>query len=655
MERAPLPEALARPPSGRVLVFAPHADDEVFGCGGTLALHVAQQDPVRVVIAFDGGSNGVERTRRVEAMRGAARLGLVDYVFWSEPSGHEASVAELERGAELVAEEIAAFRPSTVYAPWVGEQHVDHHALGSAVELALGRALSAIPVEAWAYEVWTPLVPDRVVDISSVGRAAQPRSRRTRVSSPTRLSCAPRWGSLRSALSTSRRERGTARRSVGSAPLHAHAPPPEQSRPRPEQGVKIALLAPFAPDEHAGGTERVAWAQARALRERGHRVRLVVGTERPGRAGESACELVGGIELVRIARLAAEDRGLDLVRPRVQDLVRRAVGDADIAHVHHWHTLAEGLVRVLAPDMVVVLSLHDHFASCPRFFRAAPLGGPRCPSHQDFATCARCVAMDLPHVAELALVETLRERADRSADELDAASAILVPSCAHLERLRATLPLVGRDVRVLEPGMCLEFPSDRSLPPRWDGEGELCVLHFGRRSPEKGTLDLVRSLARLDAGRRRLIAPGGSVSADFDRALEGAAGELALELSGPYDAVRLAGLASRAHLAAFPSRLAESYHWWPTKRSRSACPSGRAPAPRSSAFRAEACAACLAPTRPRGPRRSESSSRVRTRSPSITRSLAHEALERSRPSSKRCTRRSSVRPALLACVPSRGG
>jgi glycosyltransferase involved in cell wall biosynthesis len=323
--------------------------------------------------------------------------------------------------------------------------------------------------------------------------------------------------------------------------------------------MKIALLAPFAPDEHAGGTERVAWAHARALRERGHAVRLVVGTERGSDSRKPACELVEGIELFRIARLGEERHGLDLVRPRVLERVRAAVGDAEVAHVHHWHTLSEGLVAALAPERVVVLSLHDHFASCPRFFRAPPAGGPRCPSREDFATCARCVAIDLPRVAKSSLVDALRARAERSAAELALARAILVPSHAHLERLAATLPLAGRDVRVLEPGACMEFHGGRPPPPRFDGRGELCVLHFGRRSPEKGTLDLVHALASLGAGRARLIAPGGSESAAFDRELERASGTLALELSDPYDAARLAELASRAHLAAFPSRLAESY------------------------------------------------------------------------------------------------
>ena len=45
----PRPDLWREVPHGRVLVFAPHPDDEVAGPGGTLARHVAAGDPVRVV------------------------------------------------------------------------------------------------------------------------------------------------------------------------------------------------------------------------------------------------------------------------------------------------------------------------------------------------------------------------------------------------------------------------------------------------------------------------------------------------------------------------------------------------------------------------------------------------------------------------------
>ena len=40
----------------RVLVLAPHPDDETFGCGGSLALHAEAGDPVKVVFLTNGAA-----------------------------------------------------------------------------------------------------------------------------------------------------------------------------------------------------------------------------------------------------------------------------------------------------------------------------------------------------------------------------------------------------------------------------------------------------------------------------------------------------------------------------------------------------------------------------------------------------------------------
>lgn len=37
-----------------VLVFAPHADDEILGCGGTIARHVGEGDVVYVCVVTRG-------------------------------------------------------------------------------------------------------------------------------------------------------------------------------------------------------------------------------------------------------------------------------------------------------------------------------------------------------------------------------------------------------------------------------------------------------------------------------------------------------------------------------------------------------------------------------------------------------------------------
>jgi LmbE family N-acetylglucosaminyl deacetylase len=174
-ERAPLPEALARPERGRVLLVAPHPDDDVLGAGGTVCLHRQQGDPVHVVIGYDGYEGDVDRgstraeycaLRQREARAGGRHLLLEDYEFLGHPEGHVPSEAQLLAAAHLLAGRIAELGVDTIYSPWIGEQHVDHHVMARAVRLAV--ALADFRGRAWGYEVWTPLVPTRVVDVSSV-------------------------------------------------------------------------------------------------------------------------------------------------------------------------------------------------------------------------------------------------------------------------------------------------------------------------------------------------------------------------------------------------------------------------------------------------------------------------------------------------------
>jgi LmbE family N-acetylglucosaminyl deacetylase len=174
-ERAPLPEALAAPEHGRVLVLAPHPDDDVLGCGGTASLHALQKDPVHVLVVYDGAAGDPEgrydpreltEVRRAEARAGGACLGLESYEFWGYPEGHDPAAGELRRGAERLAARMAELQPDIVYAPWIGEHHLDHHVLARVVRAAC--ELSGFEGDAWGYEVWSPLVATRIVDVTRV-------------------------------------------------------------------------------------------------------------------------------------------------------------------------------------------------------------------------------------------------------------------------------------------------------------------------------------------------------------------------------------------------------------------------------------------------------------------------------------------------------
>lgn len=173
--RAPLPQQLERPTPGRVLILAPHPDDDVIGMGGCAALHVEQGDPVHVIIAYSGLEGDPERRweseeyvamRRREAQAGGAHLGLSSYEFWAYAEGHMPAPYEVLKAAVHVAGRIEELAPDVVYCPWIGEHHLDHHVLARATRLALARI--GYVGTAWAYEVWSPLIPTHVIDIERV-------------------------------------------------------------------------------------------------------------------------------------------------------------------------------------------------------------------------------------------------------------------------------------------------------------------------------------------------------------------------------------------------------------------------------------------------------------------------------------------------------
>jgi len=325
--------------------------------------------------------------------------------------------------------------------------------------------------------------------------------------------------------------------------------------------LRIAVVTQHFAPHFEGGTEAVVRAQARALAGFGHEVLVVSGTDRRCPDGSVSEAVVDGLFVTFLHRRADEPYDLILERPRLLRRVAALCAGADLVHVHHWTTLDNSIVRTLsAGGRPVVVSLHDHFTSCARFFRIPAGGVERCPSPGDVEPCVVCCAVDAPLPAD-ELRAGLRARARALRAELDAASALIAPSRAHARALCAALGLPAEALTVIPHG--LAAPLARAAPPA--DERPLRILHLGHRSRLKGTLDLVRALAGLPAERRRevqLLCLGAELEPGFDEALRAAAGEVRIELGGPYDVVALSHLVAErggAHLAAFPSRAPESY------------------------------------------------------------------------------------------------
>lgn len=167
MEEHVMPMAPAPLPTARhVLVFAPHPDDEVFGCGGTLALWAQSRVAVTVHILTDGSAQGPQgassSVRRAESEAAAAVIGYGMPQFWGLPDRGLRYGEGLVRRLLEVIEECGA---DWVLAPALSELHPDHQVVGLAAAEAV-RRLQGDRILAF-YEVSAALQPNMLIDISS--------------------------------------------------------------------------------------------------------------------------------------------------------------------------------------------------------------------------------------------------------------------------------------------------------------------------------------------------------------------------------------------------------------------------------------------------------------------------------------------------------
>jgi len=162
--------ALYRPPAGRrVLVMAPHPDDEAVGCGAYLARLAARGAVVVVVFvtsggaALDGRIDPVAASHRVaESRRALEFLGVRESYYWELPDGR---LAMLAPPAARFAALVSRFDPDLIFVPHAGEAHPDHATVAGWPALLADDERDGRCV--LTYEIWTPLAPAWVADATA--------------------------------------------------------------------------------------------------------------------------------------------------------------------------------------------------------------------------------------------------------------------------------------------------------------------------------------------------------------------------------------------------------------------------------------------------------------------------------------------------------
>ena len=124
----------------RVLVIAPHPDDEVLGCGATIAKRVATGDIVYVCIVTEGRepmySKKFIKKERKEMYDALKSLGVQNILLLQFPSAQLDTIPQHIIN-DVIMDVINTVKPDEVFIPHIGDMHKDHQIVADAAMVAV--------------------------------------------------------------------------------------------------------------------------------------------------------------------------------------------------------------------------------------------------------------------------------------------------------------------------------------------------------------------------------------------------------------------------------------------------------------------------------------------------------------------------------------
>jgi LmbE family N-acetylglucosaminyl deacetylase len=156
----------SRSGSERVMVFAPHPDDETLASGGTIAMRVGQGKDVYVVVMTDGRNShrillSIEKNpapseliaiRRRESQLATQILGVSrdHLIFLDFEDGTLAS--HCQEGEALVLKYLLKILPTEIFTPDKSDPHPDHYSTNAIVSNSIRE--SKLSPSIYSYLVW---------------------------------------------------------------------------------------------------------------------------------------------------------------------------------------------------------------------------------------------------------------------------------------------------------------------------------------------------------------------------------------------------------------------------------------------------------------------------------------------------------------------
>lgn len=139
----------------KILVFAPHPDDEVLGCGGTMMEHIKAGNEVYVCIITRGFppmfSNEKTLRNQADARLCHNFMGVKETIFLDFPTTKLESVDRVELNGAIL-KVVRDILPDEVYIPHYGDMQRDHFVVAEACMVAVRPKYTPQTPKVYGYE-----------------------------------------------------------------------------------------------------------------------------------------------------------------------------------------------------------------------------------------------------------------------------------------------------------------------------------------------------------------------------------------------------------------------------------------------------------------------------------------------------------------------
>lgn len=139
----------------RILSIAPHPDDEILGCGGTLAKLAALGNEVFVAIATKAQpplfTDEFVAQGRKEALLAHRLIGIKETYFCELPAANLDTTEHHKINYEI-SKLVSDVRPDILFVPYFGDLHLDHQRIFLSTLVASRPNHNAYPKKVLAYE-----------------------------------------------------------------------------------------------------------------------------------------------------------------------------------------------------------------------------------------------------------------------------------------------------------------------------------------------------------------------------------------------------------------------------------------------------------------------------------------------------------------------